>query len=339
MRRAGGLAGRGTCLVGLDAIVVAIVGRPLLRPPLHGIGKFLARILRNLARRLAAKLLAQFDGARGAHLHATAARHALVGLCMGNIGRTRQVGRIKQLRRTQGIAHVYVAVADSEDFVLAIDVGDLVHKAVILGSAQNVVNLFARDVVAAIGLDYIIGHVAHSDAPVVRVVAATLAQNLTACTAAAGRGRVLAVILVQPMLDMLDRHRRARSIDGLLDRNNVHANARASGRHHGRRLRQRAFGRLLEKLREHRMLIQLAHTHVKELGRAGHEHGQHPLLGARGVFPVVLKQAGVAHIVEHLFDLGLGHTRELDHLGQGVGPAHLHLEQNISLLVGGSLGK
>ena len=138
---------------------------------------------------------------------------------------------------------------------------------------------------------------------------------------------------------MLDGYRSTRGIDGLLDGDNVHADACASGRDHRRCLGERALGRLLEELGEHRMLVQLAHAHVEELGRARHEHGKHPLLGARGVFPVVLKQAGVAHVVEHLFDLSLRHARQLDHLGQSVGPAHLHLKQDICLLVGRRLGK
>ena len=80
-------------------------------------------------------------------------------------------------------------------------------------------------------------------------------------------------------------------------------------------------------------------AHIEELGRSGHEHGKHPLLGACRVFPVVLKQAGIAHVVEHLLDLRLGHTRQLDHLGEGIGPTHLHLEQNVRLLVCCRLGK
>ena len=87
------------------------------------------------------------------------------------------------------------------------------------------------------------------------------------------------------------------------------------------------------------MLLELAHAHVEELGRTRHQHGQHPLLGALGVFPVVLEQTRVAHVVEHLLDLGLGHAGELDHLGQRIGTAHLHLAEHFGLLVGRGLGK
>ena len=86
------------------------------------------------------------------------------------------------------------------------------------------------------------------------------------------------------------------------------------------------------------MLLELAHAHVEELGGTRYQHGQHPLLGALGVFPVVLEQTRVAHVVEHLLDLGLGHAGELDHLGQRVGTAHLHLAEHLGLLVGRGLG-
>ncbi len=192
---------------------------------------------------------------------------------------------------------------------------------------------------ATVGLDHVVGHIAHGDAPIGRVVGAALSHHATARAAAAGAGGILTLVFVEPMLDMLDRHRRARGIDSLLDRNDMHADAGTAGRHHRRGLGQRAFGCLFKELGVDRVLLELAHAHVEELGRTRHQHGQHPLLGALGVFPVVLEQARVAHIVEHLFDIGLGHAGELDHLGQRIGTAHLHLAEHFGLLVGCGLGK
>ena len=192
---------------------------------------------------------------------------------------------------------------------------------------------------AAVGLDHVIGHISYGDAPVGRIVGAALTHHATTRAAAAGAGGILALIFVEPMLDMLNGHRGARGIDGLLDRNDVHADARASGRHHRRGLGQRTLGRLLKELGVDRVLLELAQAHVEELGRARHQHGQHPLFGALRVFPVVLEQARVAHVVEHLLDIGLRHARELDHLGQRVGTAHLHLAEHFGLLIGCGLGK
>ena len=340
MRGAGRLTGSGAGLMRLDAVVVAVVGRPLGVVPLGGIGQLLARILGHLSAGLfAAELLAQLGGAGRTHLNAATAGHALVLLDLGDIGRARQVGRVEQLRGAQGIAHVDVAVADGEDLVLAVNVGDLMHKAVVLGLAQDVVDLVAGHIMTAVGLDHVVGHIAHGDAPIGRVVGAALSHHATARAAAAGAGGILALVLVEPVLDMLNRHRRARGIDGLLDRNDMHADAGASGRHHRRRLGQRALGRLLKELSIDRMLLELANAHVEELGGTRHQHGQDPLLGALGVFPVVLEQTRIAHVVEHLLDIGLGHAGELDHLGQRVGTAHLHLAEHFGLLVGRGLGK
>ena len=340
VRGAGRLAGRGAGLMRLDAVVVAVVGRPLGVVPLGGIGQLLARILGHLSAGLfAAELLAQLGGAGRAHLNAATAGHALVLLDLGDIGRARQVGRVEQLRGAQGVAHVDVAVADGEDLVLAVDVGDLVHKAVVLGLAQNVVDLLARHIVATVGLDHVVGHIAHGDAPIGRVVGAALTHHATARAAAAGASGILTLVFVEPMLDMLNRHRGACGVDGLLDRNDVHADTGASGRHHRRGAGQRPLGRLLKELGIDRMLLELAHAHVEELGGTRHQHGQHPLLGALGVFPVVLEQTRVAHVVEHLLDIGFGHAGELDHLGQRIGTAHLHLAEHFGLLVGRGLGK
>ena len=340
VRGAGRLAGRRAGFMRLDTVVVAVVGRPLGVVPPGGIGQLLTRILGHAPTGLfAAELLAQLGGTGRAHLNAATAGHALVLLDLGDIGRARQVGRVEQLRGAQGVAHVDVAVADGEDLVLAVDVGDLVHKAVVFGLAQDVVDLLARHIVAAVGLDHVVGHIAHGDAPVGRVVGAALAHHTTARAAAAGAGGILTLVFVEPVLDMLDRHRGARGVDSLLDRNDMHANTGTTGRHHRRGPGQRALGRLLKELGIDRMLLELAHAHVEELGRTRHQHGQHPLLGTLGVFPVVLEQARVAHVVEHFFDLGLGHAGDLDHLGQRVGTAHLHLAEHLGLLVGRGLGK
>ena len=340
VRGTGRLAGCGAGFIRLDAVVVAVVGRPLGVVPFGGIGQLLARILGHLSAGLfAAELLAQLSGTGRAHLNAATAGHALVLLDLGDIGRARQVGRVEQLRGAQGVAHVDVAVADGEDLVLAVDVGDLVHKAVVLGLAQDVVNLVARHVMAAVGLDHVVGHIAHGDAPIGRVVGAALTHHATARAAAAGASGIFAIVFVEPMLDMLDRHRRARGIDSLLDRNDMHADAGTTGRHHRRGLGQRSLGRLLKELGIDRVLLELAHAHVEKLSGTRHQHGQHPLLGALGVFPVVLEQARVAHIVEHLLDIGFGHAGELDHLGQRIGTAHLHLAEHFGLLVSRGLGK
>mgnify|MGYP000835064844 CR=1 FL=1 len=57
------------------------------------------------------------------------------------------------------------------------------------------------------------------------------------------------------------------------------------------------------------------------------------------VYAKFFEQARVAHIVEHLLDIGFGHAGELDHLGQRIGTAHLHLAEHFGLLISRGLGK
>ena len=165
VRGAGRLAGRGAGLMRLDAVIVAVVGRPLGVVPLGGIGQLLARILGYLSAGLfAAELLAELGCTSRAHLNAATAGHALVLLDLGDIGRARQVGCVEQLRGAQGVAHVDVAVADGEDLVLAVDVGDLVHKAVVLGALEDLHRLIIGDLAALAGLETVVTKLTDGDA-------------------------------------------------------------------------------------------------------------------------------------------------------------------------------
>ena len=61
--------------------------------------------------------------------------------------------------------------------MLAVDVGDLVHVAVLLGGEKDVDDLVVGDVVALAGLDGVVGEVADADAPVLGVAAAAVAAG------------------------------------------------------------------------------------------------------------------------------------------------------------------
>ena len=258
---------------------------------------------------------------------------------MGDVGGAREVGRVEQLRGTKRIADVHVAVADGEDLVLAVDVGDLVDEAVVLRALEDVEGLLARDVVAAVRLDDVVRHVANGDAPVVEVIAAALAHALATHAAAAGAGGVFAIVLVEPVLDVLDGDGLVLMLDGALDGNNVHADARASGRHERCRAGERALRGLLEELGENRVLLELAPAHVEELRRSRHEHGENPLLLMLGILPVVFEEAHVGDLVEHGFELLRRDARRLDGGLERVGLAHLELDEHVSLLVSRSLGE
>ena len=196
MRRARDLAGRGAGLVALDAMVVLVVPVPVLLAPvvvvgerLHGVGN---------APVLGRELLAELGRAGRADLDAAPARDALGLVDVGNVGRAAQVRRVEQLRSAQRVADVDLAVADGEDLVLAVDIGDLVHEAVLLGGDEGLDDLVIGDEVALARLDEVVGHVAHADAPFLRVVRAALAAGALAQAAGAGACGV-AVVLLEPM--------------------------------------------------------------------------------------------------------------------------------------------
>ena len=158
----------------------------------------------NLAAILGAQLPAQLHGSGGAAFHALAAGHAVRLLHPGHIGAAGQVGGVEQLGGAQSVADVDVAVADGEDLVLAVDVGDLVDEAVFLSLAEDVQGLLPGDVAAALaGLHHIVRHVAHGHAPALGIVGAALVKGHPGTAAGAGGGGVFAVVLVQPVGNVL----------------------------------------------------------------------------------------------------------------------------------------
>ena len=329
---AGGLAGGGTGVVAVDAVLVPVVDGPLFGAPLGRIRQLLAGILHGAV--LGAQLLAQLHRTGGTVFHAPAAGHALVRLHPGHIGAAGHVGGVEQLAGPQGVADVDVAVADAENLLFAVDVGDLMDEAVVLGLLEDGYGLVIGDVFPAARLHNIGGHVAHGDAPALRVVAAALVQILAAGPAGAHALGVLALVLVQPIGDLLQAHGLVLRFDGLFHGDHVHADAGASGRHHGGDLFQGQEGHPLEEGRHLGMLVHLAAPHVEELGAAGDELGQNVPLFVVGVLPVqilpvILDQAHPGHVVQQLLQglpLQLG---QLHQLPDGLGLADAHLQGHV----------
>ena len=289
---------------------------------------------------LGAELLTQLHGACGADLYALATCHAVALLHAGNIGAAGEVGGVEQLRGTQCVADVNVAVADGEDLILAVDVGDLMDEAVLLTLTEDVQRLFAGDVAAALArLYHVICHVAHGHAPALGVVGAALIEGEAGLTAGAGGGGVLAVILIQPVGDMLKVDGGVLRLNGLLHRDDMHADAGTAGRHHGGDLLQGQAGHTLEEVTHLGVLLQDGVVHVGELGAAGDEHGQHPLLGTGGVLPVVLDDAAEGHLIQETKEFFFLHTGEFHKLRQSLGLAHLHFHCHFRHFVRQQQGK
>ena len=308
VRRAGGLAGRRAGRPRLDAAVfIAVILVPVILAPLGVVRQLVVRILDGAF--LGAELLAEADSAGRAGLDALAAGHALLGVALGHVGGGGQVRRVKQLAGAQRVADTDGAVADTEDLVLTVDVRDLVDIAAILGLLEDLHRLFIGDVVAVVRLAAVIGKVADADAPLAFHVAGALTADALLLAAGAHGHTDVALVLLQPMGQVLDRQRLALGRDGLFDRNDVHADAGASGRHHLGDARQRQIRHALEEVRRLREHIRLLRVDHHDLGAAGNEHIQHPALGvirvlAVEVLPMELDQTALAERLQCLLQIG-----------------------------------
>ena len=337
MRRAGGLAGCGAGLVALLLVVVLIVRAPHMLAPVVVVRQRLLRIDHGSG--LGAQLLAELGGAGRADLGALAAGDALFGIDMGTVSGGGHVGRVEQLARSQREAGAERAVADGEDLILAVDVRDLVDIAVVLGALEDLHRLFIGDLAALAGLETVVTKLTDGDAHLILQLTAALPLKAHGIAAGAIADAEVVLILLQPVGDVLDIDRLVRGRDGLLDRDDVHADAGASGRHHAGDLRQRQKRHALEKLRDLRMLLHLLQVHVHQLCRAGHEDRQRPLLVMVGVLPVVLEQADHGHLVKQLLHVDGILAELLADLGRCGRHAHLHRERKLRHLVGNDAGQ
>ena len=192
---------------------------------------------------------------------------------------------------------------------------------------------------ALVGFHQIVRHIAHADAPVIRVIAAAFAHGGAGHTAGTGAGGILALVFFQPVGDVFDIQRVVFGLDGFFDRDHVHANACAAWGHHGGNVFQRQKGHPLKKGGHFGVVGNLLFVHVKELGAAGHKHGQNVLLFAAGVLPVVFQQANAAHLIQQGLQLFGGFAGGFFQFRQGHWLAHLHFQGNIGHFVSHNAGQ
>ena len=220
MRRTSRFTRRRASRIAVDAVLVAIVLIPLLRSPLLGIGQLLFRI--GLFTMFGAEFLSQTYSSRRTIFHATTASHAVRRIHLRHVCTAGHIWGVKELRCTQRIADLNVAVADSEYLSFAVDIGHLMHETVVLGFFQDGHGLVVGDVMAAVGLHQIFGHVAHADTPVAVVVGATFIQFFASITTAADAHRQVTFIAFEPVGNMLNVCRLVLHGDSLLHGNHVH---------------------------------------------------------------------------------------------------------------------
>ncbi len=281
VRRAGRLARRSAGRIAVDAVPVAVVLIPLVRAPFGGVGQLLFRI--GYGAVLRTKFLAEFHGTGRAVFHTPAAGHAAFRIDPRHIGTAREVGRIEQLRGSQCIANLYVAVADRENLSFPVDIGNLVHEAVVLRFLEDGHRLVVGNVMAASRLGTVVCHVAHGEAPVAIVVGAALVHLLAAVAAGADSHAEMPLVALEPIGKVLDVHRLIFHRDGFLHGDDVHADAGAAHRDHRGNLFQRQEGHPLEEHGQLGMAVHQVGVHVRVFGGTRHEE-RNPV---DTVFPVV----------------------------------------------------
>ena len=136
MGGAGGFARRGAGRIAVDAVGVVIAFAPLLAAPFVVEGILHARI-DDFAAVFLAKLLPEADGAGGAIFHAAAAGDAVLRIDFGDVGGTGEVRGVEELGGAEGVADLRVAVADGDDLVFAVVIGNLMHVPVLFGFAAD----------------------------------------------------------------------------------------------------------------------------------------------------------------------------------------------------------
>ena len=295
-----------------------------------------------------AELLAQLEGAGRTDFHAAAAGHTVFGCDLRRICALGKVGRVEEQRGAQGVADLDVAVADVEDVIVAVDVGDLVNVAVFLGLFQDIEGFFLRDVVSAAGFDCVVGHVADLNAPVLAVVGAALAQHRPGRAAGADTGGEMALVFLQPIGDFFQFDRLPAHLDFLLHRDHMHADAVAAGRHHRGDVLQRQEGHAFKHSGDRRILFDPVLRGIEQLRRTRHKVAGSVALflrraGNRAVVVVVVAVVIFHKAVDAEQIEGLG-KRLLAHLlvfGKqlviGVPLALLHRKGNVNLRLGQDL--
>ena len=338
VQRAGRLARRGSRRPGLDdAVFVLVVPVPLVLAP-DGIVRQLALGILDLAV-AGAQLLAKAHRACGAYLDALAAGHAVFGVHLRGIRGPGHIRRVEKLGRAQGVADADGAVAQAEDLVFTVDVRDLVDVAALLRLLQDLHGLFVGDVMAHPGLAAVVGKVADADAPVRFDIAGTLSADALLLAAGADAHADMPLILLEPVRQVLDVHGLALGRDGLLHRDDVHADARAAGRHKLCDAGQRQIRHALKEVRHLRRDRRDLRPHDHDLRAAGNEHIQHPALLVVRVFAVqVLEmpfhQARLTQRLQNRFQVRvvLDAAQRLD-LRKCLGLALSELQRNVQAVV------
>ena len=312
------------------------------------IGGIVTEFIGLLGTVFAFQLLAKFDSAGRAVLDAAAAGDTVLRVDLRGVSGSGEVRSVEQHGGTKRVTNLDVAVAKSKDLVRAVDVGRLMDETVVFGDLQDAHDFVSVDVVAGLlGLDHVVRHVTNGDTPVVRVVGAADTALVALLTAGAGRNGIFAFIFVEPVRNVLDVDGGVFGLDGLLDGDDVHADAGTAfgdhlGQTHGLDAHhgavERLIGHELEVLGQFRIFLIPLGMLVEHLGDTGNEGLDGVLLDLLGVLTVPLSDTKVAHLFEDVLEMelvGLGlAAHQSGDLVKRLRLTPFHLERDLRHLVG-----
>ena len=190
------------------------------------------------------------------------------------------------------------------------------------------------------GLTAVVRKVAHADAPA--EICHALSDDLTGSTTGAAAYANVAFVFFQPVGQMLNVHGLIFHGDRFLYRDDMHTDARASGRYHLGNAGQGNKGHTLKERGHIRMILQTRITsvrqffHVEQLCGTGYEHGQN--ISSFRLFPgtaivvvmitvIILQKSDIAHLIQQLLEFFFalsGYLVQMTQLGEGVGYALFH---------------
>ena len=305
---------------------------------------------------LRTKLLSQLHSTCRTVFHALSAGNTFIPFHPGGKRAAAHVGCIEQLGRPKRVADVHIAVTDSEDFILPVDIRDLMDKSVVLRFPENLHGLLVGDVMALACLPAVVRKIPHADAPVHLIVPAAFPQHFPADAAGTLAHADMPLVLFQPVGNVFQVDSPVFHGDRFFHWDHMHPDPGPSRRDHVGNAVQRNESHSLEKAGQRRMLFQTLVPlrrlfHVKKLRRAWHKHGQAvPAVRRSRYSPVVViivaviifQEPDVAHLIQYLLEMGLLMLLDLVHFPEFfdlVVTAHLHLQRNIRHLLGHDLSQ
>ena len=180
-----GLTRRGTARQDVLAVLAVVLVDGLGK--VEGLGYL--RIFRRGCVVRRAELLAELQRVAGTYLDALRAGHALGFVHLGNEVRADRVARAEHHTGAKSEAGAGAAVADSRRLAAALDVRDIVHEAVFLGTLYDFISLFAAYLTGAAGTDVVLRPLAHLDAHILGEMSAAVPQQRTRRAARTWRDR------------------------------------------------------------------------------------------------------------------------------------------------------